>query len=236
MTKKIIFQSSYPWFFDVAPKPIPAINNIPPWFKNMTPFADADKELKLENGKANLTGKKCIPMLDAMTSGYLIPLWADVLVDATSEEKLPSITWRVSKAVFEMHGNQKEGVEAPSDFHTQPFKYLNFWRIITPPGYSILVTQPFGFRNTNLMAIPAIVDTDKAKLQNLFPVWIKKGFKGVIEKGTPIVQITPFKREAWESEFVTHAEGEYENLENLNFGSNIVNNYRKREWSKKIYK
>jgi len=208
----------------------------------MSPYVPArnnplGKSLSVVDHSANLTGKKCVPMLDALTSGYLIPLWSDVYVDASNELAIPEITWRVSRDVFLLHGDQTEGVEAPEDFHSQPFKYLNYWRIITPPGYSILVTQPFGFRNTNFQAIPAVIDTDKSQLQILFPVWVKKGFKGVIEKGTPIAQVTPFKRDNWEAEYSTYSnEEDYRNLEDANFGSNIINNYMRREWSKKTYK
>lgn len=241
MSQKILFKACYPWFFEVAPKPIPASKNLPEWFRKMSPYLSvpnnpSGKSFSIMNLIANTTGKKCVPMLDALTSGYLIPLWSDVYVDATSETKPPAITWRVSRPVFAMHGDQKEGVEAPENFHLQPFKYLNYWRIITPPGYSILVTQPLGFRNTNLQAIPAVIDTDKSKLQILFPVWIKKGFKGVIEKGTPIAQVTPFKRENWQAEYSTYSnETDYQNLEDANFGSNLISNYVRREWSKKTY-
>jgi hypothetical protein len=241
MTKKIVFKSCYPWFFEVAPKPIPASKNLPEWLKKMSPYMATENNplgnsLSVINRTANVSGKKCFPMLDALSSGYLIPLWSDVYVDATSETTPPAITWRVSRPVFEMHGDQTEGVEAPKDFHMQPFKYLNYWRIITPPGYSILVTQPFGFRNTNLQAIPAVIDTDKSNLQILFPLWIKKGFKGVIEKGTPIAQVTPFKRDNWEAEYSTYSDDtEYRNLEDAHFGGNLINNYMRREWSKKTY-
>lgn len=241
MSKKILFKSCYPWFFEIAPKPIPANKNLPDWFKKMSPYLSTPdnslgKNFSLMNRTANTSGKKCVPMLDALTSGYLIPLWSDVYVDATSKFEPPLITWRVSRPVFAMHGDQKEGVEAPENFHSQPFKYLNYWRIITPPGYSILVTQPFGFKNTNFQAIPAVIDTDKSNLQILFPLWIKKGFKGVIEKGTPIAQVTPFKRDNWEAEYSTYSnDTDYQNLEDANFNGNLINNYIKREWSKKTY-
>jgi hypothetical protein len=241
MSKKIHFKACYPWFFEVAPKPIPANKNLPDWFKKMSPYRvtpnnPLGKSFSLMNLTANTSGKKCVPMLDALTSGYLIPLWCDVYVDASSKLEPPTITWRVSRPVFEMHGDQTQGVEAPEDFHQQPYKYLNYWRIITPPGYSILVTQPFGFRNTNFQAIPAVIDTDKSNLQILFPLWIKKGFKGVIEKGTPIAQITPFKRDNWEAEYSTYSnDTDYQNLEDKSFNAHLINNYMRREWSKKTY-
>jgi hypothetical protein len=47
--------------------------------------------------------------------------------------------------------------------------------------------------------LPAIVDTDKHPLIINFPFFIKEGFTGVIEFGTPMVQAIPFKRDNWES-------------------------------------
>ena len=51
------------------------------------------------------------------------------------------------------------------------------------------------------MALTGIVDSDK---EPFFPgnysLFLKKGFSGIIESGTPILQILPFKRDEWKSE------------------------------------
>jgi hypothetical protein len=242
MTKQIIFESSYPWFEKVAPKPIPAFQMLPEWFKNMSPYTPtlANPEAKhssVFNGIASHSAKKCTPMLDALTSGYIIPLWTDVYVDASDKYETPAISWKVSRDVFEQHGTQAQEVGTPTGFHSQPYKYMNYWRVITPPGYSIMVTQPHGFKNTNLRAIPAVIDSDKSSLQILPPLWIQKGFVGVIEKGTPIIQITPFKRENWQASYTCLKDDEeYRNIEDANFRGTIINHYIKNVWSRKSYK
>jgi hypothetical protein len=241
MSKQIEFSACYSWFNKIALKPIPASTHLPQWFKSMSPYVKEDgspsAEVRVFDRKANTSPKKCVPMLDALTSGYLILLWADIFVDASEKYETPLITWKTSKALFEKHGTSAQQVGTPEGFHPQPYKYLNYWRILTPPGYSTLITQPHGFQDSNLRAISAVVDTDKSSLQILPPLWVKKGFVGVIEKGTPIIQVTPFRRENWEAKYTTlENDNEYENIEDSNFNGTIINHYLKNVWFKKSYK
>jgi hypothetical protein len=234
---KFIATDEYGW--EVAPRPFPASQAVPQWWKDMTPYVQnldnpEGKKFILQNRVANTTFKKCVPMLDAMISGYIIPLWADIQV--TQNSLGPQISWRVSQDVFEIHGGSAEFVENQVGFNKNVFKYLNKWYIKTPPGYSCLITQPFGYRDTHMQAVPAIIDTDKSTLQILPPIWIEEGFEGIIEKGTPIIQVTPFKRTSWKSEFSYLKDGEYQKIEDKNFGSTLINHYVKNVWSKKDYK
>ena len=195
------------------------------------------KQFRVWNHKSNASPKKCVPMLDALTSGYLILLWADVFIDSSNQDSTPLISWRTSKGIFEQHGTYAQQIGAPLGFHPQPFKFMNYWRILTPPGYSCLITHPHGFQDSKLRAISAVIDTDRSSLQILPPLWVKKDFVGVIEKGTPIIQVTPFKRENWEAKYtVLENDKEYENIENANFNGTLINHYIKKVWSKKSYK
>lgn len=237
--KKIEFKATTKYYFDVCPKPYPASESLPDWWKEMTPYEKSKKnpngkKLILENFASNASFKKCTPMLDALTSGYIIPLWSDVLVEI--ENNNPRISWRVKgSAVFEMHGESSNYVETPDGYYSQVFKYINGWIPKLPKGYSYLVTQPFGYKNTPFRPVPAIVDGDTTTLEIIFPVWIKKDFKGIVEKGTPMVQIIPFKRDNWESEFTYYEDNEYMKIEDKNFRSTIVNHYIKKQWHKKKF-
>ena len=238
MSKNIKFIAKDKYGWEVCEKPFPASQAIPDWWRDLTPFRpSADnpdgKKMIVENGFSNAGPKKCVPMLDAMTSGYIIPLWSDVQVRQIDGK--PYITWRVKRDVFSLHGQMAEKVERPDGYSSDVFKFLNTWRVQTPPGYSILVTQPFGYRKTPFHAIPAVIDTDEATLELLPPIWIKEGFEGVIEKGTPMVQITPFRRENWKADFSFMDDNEYTHLEDRNFGSNLVNHYARKVWAKKKY-
>lgn len=227
-------------------KPYPASTILPSWWKNMTPYLISPdnpdgKKIKIIKRNSNATFKKCVPMLDALTTGYIIDLWADVLVSQEQIDekgtKFPLITWRATVDVFQLHGDDSRQVPAPPGYDQIVFKYLNCWIPVTPPGYSTLVVPPFGYRDLPFLAIPAVVDTDKSKLELVFPMWIKSNFEGLVENGTPLVQLIPFKRESWKTEFDSYEDGEYKQIiENQTFNKNLINNYIKNHWSKKTYK
>ena len=238
MKQAIRFEATDEYGWDVAPRPYPATQAIPDWWKAMTPYTKTEdnpkgSKLIVRNRISNASPKKCVPMLDAITSGYIIPLWSDVQVANEGGNKL--LTWRVSQPVFLEHGEQARDVETPVGYNEQVFKFLNKWRIITPKGYSCLITQPFGYRQTGVQAIPAVIDTDKSSLEILPPVWFTEDFEGILEKGTPIIQVIPFKRSNWEAEYSYLKNGEYQKIEDANFNGNIINHYLKKVWSKKTY-
>lgn len=239
MNKKINFVAKDKYGFETQTKPYPATKSIPKWWKDATPYVKSfdnpnGNKILMENGVANASFKKCTPMLDALSSGYIIELWTDVLI--TNNNGFPSISWKQSNDVFEMHGISSNYVETPEGYHEQVFKYLNTWIPITPPGYSVIVTSPFGYKNLPFMAVTGIIDSDKSELEMIPPMWVKKNFEGVVEKGTPLLQITPFKRENWESSFSYYEEEEYRMLKDKTFNKTIVNHYIKNIWSKKTYK
>jgi hypothetical protein len=218
---------------------VPAAEVVPQWWKDMAAYFPTKnyqegKKFFLQDRVANTSFKKCTPMLDALTSGYIIPLWTDVLVK--QYDNGPSISWRVHQDVFELHGPTSEKVERPEGFCPTPFKYLGGWIPETPKGYSVLVSHPFGYAASPFHAVPAVIDSDRSKLAMLNPMWIRKDFEGVIEKGTPLVQITPFKREDWEAEYTFYEQGKYLEVEETNFNSTLISNYIKNHWSKKTYK
>ena len=239
MTKKIQFKALNKFEHDVQLKPYPAAKNLPDWFRDELPYSvsplnPTGKKMVVLHKVSNASFRKCTPMLDAMTSGYIVPLWADAQV--RWEEGNPIITWRTGSNLFSQHGKPSERVEPPIGYSNFVFKYLNTWIPMTPKGYSVLITAPFGHRNLPFQAIPAIIDSDKSMLDLVPPMWLKEGFEGIVEKGTPMFQVTPFKRENWESEFSYFEDGEFEKTQEVNFNATLVNHYVKNVWSKKGYK
>jgi hypothetical protein len=66
---------------------------------------------------------------------------------------------------------------------------------------------------------------------------IEKGFEGVIKQGTPLIQVIPFKRESWESEFISHSEGRDDiEAQRLLVRSSFKNSYKEKFRQKKEYK
>jgi hypothetical protein len=239
---KITFRAINKNDYDTFLKPVPASTLLPSWWREETPYTISPdnpdgKKITLYQRQANTTFKKCTPMLDSLTSGYIIQLWSDVLVRQINGE--PEITWRTQRSIFELHGNNGKpfkDIVTPKGYSNTVFKYLNTWIPITPSGYSIFVGPAVGYNDSPFRAVPAIIDTDKSTLEFAPPMWIKEGFEGVIEKGTPLVQITPFKRENWKSETTFYEDLEFEKVQERNFNSTIVNHYIKNVWTKKTYK
>lgn len=252
MNNKIIFKAYDKYSFDNHIKPYPASQSIPEWWKNMSPYIPSEgdhegKKIKIINGITNVSFKKCIPMLDAITSGYIIALWKDIIIKDEDNKKI--IYWDkeneqdtiyqdkiINTDVFQNHSEDSNMVEAPDGYGGHTFKYVNAWIPKTPKGYSCLITSPFGYRRLPILAIPAIVDTDKHVQDLAVPCWVKNNFTGTIKRGTPLVQITPFKRSDWVAEYDYYKNDDLSIQSESNFFSIIVGHYLKNVWSKKRYR
>ena len=237
--ERIVFRARSKQEFRIQDKPFPAAKAIPEWWKSApttekTPESPDGDRFLVRNRTANFSFKKCTPMLDALTSGYIIPLWADVQVTQTDEA--PYVSWKTRHSIFELHGSSSRDIPPPPGYDNYVFKYLNTWIPETPPGYSTLVTAPLGHRDLPFHAIPGVVDTDESTLELVFPMWIRSGLEGIVEHGTPLVQLLPFKRTHWKSEFESYEDGEYYNvIEEQTFNKTMISHYIKNRWSKKKY-
>jgi hypothetical protein len=216
----------------VEDKPSPSKEWVPDWWKKMDPYVDS--KIKIHGHVSSATGKKCMPMLDAMTAGYMVPLWTDVMVTKTGNGH--SVSWKTKEPVFGAHDSrQSDGVDHPTGYSSIAFKYHNPWVIKTSPGWSSLISHPMGYHDLPFRMIPALVDTDKYP-QDINPVfWIRDDFEGIIEKGTPMFQVLPIKREPWKSQFEAYTSEQHMYNQEKNIGKTIVNNYIKNIWQKKDY-
>jgi hypothetical protein len=191
-----------PEFEKLLPQPIPAVLGLPDWFKAMP-----QKSFNPTVRKETDTVKKCPPFIDAMTYGFLIPLAVDLKV------RDGEFTWS-----FEVpEGFVSEYSRSPIDFHDPsqtigtPFfdddcfiiKFNNFWTIEAPPGYSLLFTHPINRTDLPFRTLTGLVDCDTFHdTPVFFPAhWHDVDFSGVLQKGTPVVQCVPVKRESWTGDF-----------------------------------
>lgn len=235
--------------------PIPAAKYIPEWWIEAPAFIEKEgvstsKSRAFPKGSPNPNHsfKKCTPMLDALQTGYILRTWTDVWVNNSDNPNFEKdVVWKVQRevpmtqfadrvGVFQKHGPSSEQVEKPVEMANGVWKYTPLLYVETPPGYSVLFTQPLGYRNLPFQAIPGVVDTDTPGIELVAPLWIQKDFTGVIERGTPILQVFPFKRDDWKMSYDYLEDGRYEQNEDVRFNLNIVNNYIKRQWQKKTYK
>lgn len=216
--------------------PYAAKSCVPEWYKKIPIFTDGDKSLNypLDWVGVNHTIKKCVPFLDAMTSGYMVCLDEDVFVKQTDAAG-PLFRWKSKDILVDFHStNQFEGVPIPEVYARMIGKWHSSWEIRTPPGYSLLFTHPLNRFELPFQTLTGIVDCDKYVIPVQFPFYLKKDFEGIIEAGTPLVQLIPIKREKWESK--KHRFSRKRNTVNhKQFWKTFVDSYRKNFWEKKQY-
>jgi hypothetical protein len=183
--------------------PKPASYFVPEWYKELPSYYNSTNEKKPDgDGTSRITIKKCMPVFDAIITGYVISLYTDVYVSQRKDSngvKTPWYEWS-SFGPVSFHPAPQAPNHPNRNGHDQYPKWINPWAIKTPPGYSILFTQPF-HRESVFTILDGIVDTDKYTPPVNFPFILNDiNFEGLIPAGTPIAQVIPFKRESWKME------------------------------------
>lgn len=220
--------------------PFPTKQNIPDWYKNTKPYYD-DQSILTKSMSSTI--KKCIPIFDAMTSGYIITTYCDIYVNnAKIIDPEDQIKKNFTKIVssdehfksIEFHSKEQIDKYPLFDGEDAP-KFISPWQIITPKGYSCLFVNPMHNLNKDFTILEGIVDTDQYSGPVNFPFIFKnKDFKGIIPAGTPIVQVIPFKRDSWKIKITEADQKEFmQNQKTL--VSVFKNRYKKFFWSSKEY-
>lgn len=212
-----------------APHPIPASKGLPEWFKRMPRMAESGNEQ---------TVKTCMPFLDAMSTGYLIPAFADLHVETINGELAFGVATG-EPPVSPHSGEQIKGCPAHSTpFGDSPFKFINPWVIKTPPGWSCLFMTPANHSEDRFSIVTGIVDTDTYHNQINFPaVWLKEHYKGVIARGTPLVQVIPFQRATVNSSVRAFSDDDTVSHKRFAIGTPLVEHfYRHCAWQPKKYR
>jgi hypothetical protein len=217
--------------FNDLEQPQPASKFIPDWYKNMESYMDGEKKPSGDGG-SKATIKRCMPVFDAIISGYIITSPADVYVSLKDGQQF--FEWS-SLGLISFHPI-KQAPEHPSvKPHAYP-KWINPWAIKTPKGYSTLFVQPM-HRESVFTILPGIVDTDTYTATVNFPMVINDpNFEGLIPKGTPIAQAIPFKREDWQMEIGSQKELIEQNSITQKLQTKFFDRYKSMFWSRKEYK
>jgi hypothetical protein len=195
---------------------VPSSKALPQWYKHLpTPLTHNST---LEEIKMGNTIKGCMPIFDAMTQGYIIPLWVDLYVTITYRDSNPTpivnFTWPPDKRkefgpmehVSTHAHHQTSGVPvmeialggAPA------FKLNSPWIIETPKNYSTLFVPVLNNPPKNISFFSAVVATDNYIDKINFPfVWTgEEEWEGIIPMGTPLIQVIPFKRDDFQHEII----------------------------------
>lgn len=192
---EIVFTNTNP-FVLTGYEPKPAKNVFPDWLKQL-PTYNNDEKRPDGQGKTQPTIKKCMPVFDAISSGYIIFSWCDIYVSIKNGEHW--FEWPQGNPI-EFHPMFQTANYPDASGPAIP-KWMNPWGIRTPKGYSCLFITPV-HRESVFSIFEGVVDTDTYHANVNFPFRIKdKNFQGIIPAGTPIAQVIPFKRDEWEIKF-----------------------------------
>ena len=229
--------------------PTPIKLNIPEWYKELTHSIDV------------LTVKGCMPFLDTLTTGYLLKIPQDFYIrhnfynedtkkqDALQRVSIPPHAGIADSGInlnidshLEGHPPEQLGKNCPLNdknknlhFH----KILNPWTITTPKGYSCLFVSPLNNGDDRFSILPGIVDTDSYKNEINFPIVINgdkySELDTTLKKGTPYVQVIPFKRDSWKMKIKIKKNNETMK-DRFIFNLKLLHKYKLKHWQKKSWK
>jgi hypothetical protein len=227
---KIEFCATNKEMVDIWPHPRPASRFIPEEYKKLERFPKGDMHMS--------SLKTCMPFLDAMTAGYIIPFDQDYLIDPV-EDDFSVTPANKEQNQFGFHGE----AQLPKEWQKSDAvgahagKFVSKWLIKTPPGYSCLFMHPLNRRlEKRFELISGIVETDTYVTEINFPFILKKRDKQfLIKKGEAMVQVIPFKREPWKMWSGFYIE-KLHSKTNLLLSSEWVDRYKKMFWKKKSFK
>ena len=208
-TENIKFIANKVWLSkesNSAPKPI--IRTIPDWFRKADRFAkrpDGEFWIGPDKGKVP-TWKACPAIFDIMGTGYSLNLPCDIEFYMTESGLKHKVLSNKYQDFIQVRDEMPQ-FEHPRGYYKNHFALTPDWQIKTPPGYSVLYTQPFNRFELPFLLTTGIVDNDKVHMPGSFPFFIVEEFEGVIPAGTPYAQLIPFKRENWTSEIIEQDDG-----------------------------
>lgn len=239
---KIIFHSDRVYnYFKKEYAPAPSGKFIPDWFLNASKYHE-DKKTRQKSpsfveGQSALGFKSCPALMDGYTSGYVLLTPCDIEFKDIEGKK----TVILPEGFKEFCGQRNAMADfyVPEGYDENHFHWWPNWSFETPEGYSLLVIPPMNHFNLPFVTTSGIIDSDQWSNTGFFPFFVLKNFEGVIKAGTPFVQVIPFKREDWESEYIYHDNNDIlkrrEKNNELRFatGGGV---YKKKYRRKKIYR
>lgn len=242
---KIYFEELNPDICKSIKAPEPSNRKAPHWLRDMDAYYhDESLPLGLKH-KDFGTIKSCPAVQDSFNFGYTICMPMDLYLDSTDPDFLKwhcplffphdeSSVNNLKDFVHPVVLKSVEGYPLETEYHKLFIKLSPFWGIKTETGYSTWFTHPKHVGSQPICILDAIVDTDKFPARSPYAFAVKKGFKGVIKEGTPIIQIIPFRRENWESEVIDLSLEDYRK-QGVAVARSFTNSYKKFLWTRKKF-
>lgn len=219
----------HPKLKDAVPYPEPAGKFLPEYYKKISPQVDSNPK--------NSTVKRCVPFLESMRMGYIIPLWADMYVKSTENDITVDFppNFQQSKTLdTHAYSQMPEHPLSTMPHGKTLLKFINPWIIETEPGVSCLFTSPFNHMETRFKIIDGAVDTDTYYNNINFPfVWTQSNGEWLVPRGFPLVQVIPFVRNNSEYDIGLIDEDRHQHTIS-SLGTKLKDGYRDLFWNKNI--
>jgi hypothetical protein len=218
--------------------PKPASHTIPEWYKDMDSYLNKQK---IPTGKGEMTAtlKRCMPVFDVLTAGYILLTPADIFVTQRIVEgqkySQPYFEWS-NYNLIEFHTAEQAPTHPKKNNLLAYPKIMNPWGIKTPKEYSTLFIQPV-HRKSEFTIFEGFVDTDTYFQPVNLPFTLNNpSFEGLIPAGTPYAQVIPIKRNSWEMKIGDTIDKNEQNKTYLKLKTKIFDSYKDQFRQKKEYK
>lgn len=184
--------------------PRPTSKSLPDW------YISADRFYKSPNGESYIgpdggkvpTWKACPAIYDILTTGYVYKTPCDIEFFLDKDNNISAKVLDAKYSDFIQARSKMPQFDGPRGYHESHFAWFPDWAVEVPEGYSVLYSQPYDRYDLPFLTTSGIVDNDKVNLPGTMPFFFVKDWTGVIPAGTPYMQMMPFKREDWSSEYV----------------------------------
>ena len=197
MKKLIKFHLMQDFPEQIVLPPIPTKRTVPDWFKKIPGYNEGDQ-----------TVKKCVPFLDAITSGYMLLNHVDIVLRQLLDKslKLDFIDDKHKSLIskwppIETHPKRQIPGSPMASFTV--LKWMNPWRVETPKDYSLLFLPPLNRLDNPIIPLTGLVDTDTfdniVNIPFIHSMLEPGGPEIIIPAGTPMCQLIPVRRDSWES-------------------------------------
>jgi hypothetical protein len=223
---KIEFFTEHEGILDFPP--IAARKVLPGWFKQMAPSIELppnnsrfpfgiSKKLRLSN--VNATIRRCPGVISYLSEGYLVPLWTDFLVQIRGETVYCAGSNELAKASPHSKDMQYSTMPLPDDYLKDSVKFINPWKVRTPPGWSVLISQPFYQFENRFTAVPGVIDSDVYHHMHVNTFFRKGDTDHQLKMGMPFIHVLPFQRNVLEPEVRLMTASDKKRMKKLDFKS-----------------
>ena len=219
---------------DVDPNIIrTAKSTVPKWYKEAPVWVSPPPKATAHDAIPSV--KLCMPYVEALTLGYVVVLPMDVVV-TLANDGAQHLSWRIGGQLVDIREKSKISY-FPAPMGCSDVQYT--WKLplsfSVPEGYSVLYTHPLNRPELPFFSLSGVMDGPfTTSMTGNVPFYIKKDYEGIINQGTPIAQLIPFKNESWVSEI---KEGLLkEGVENSKKSMAVMSGwYKSNYWRKKSF-